>query len=63
MGEGSKRVRVGLCRVKYFSEGLVLGSRDFVESAFVEKREWFSESRKKGARGIQMSGEGLYSMR
>jgi len=29
------------CRVRYFSEGLILGSRDFVEKAFKERREWF----------------------
>ena len=40
------------CRVRYFSDGLVLGSREFVEKAFQEKREWFGAKRKTGARGL-----------
>ena len=31
------------CRVRYFSEGLVLGSRGFVEEALSKRREWFGE--------------------
>lgn len=38
------------CRIRYFSDGLVLGGKDFVESAFQARREWFSETRKAGAR-------------
>jgi putative transposase len=50
-------------RVRYFSDGLVLGSRAFVEEAFQEKREWFGERRKTGARSLPVSGGGLYSLR
>ena len=49
------------CRVRYFSDGLVLGSRDFVERAFLEKREWFGPKRQSGARGLPV--EGLFSLR
>jgi hypothetical protein len=51
------------CRVRYFSDGLVLGSKDFVEKAFQEKREWFGAKRKKGARGLPLEGGGLFSLR
>lgn len=51
------------CRVRYFSEGLVLGSRNFVENAFQEKRDWFGSKRKSGARGLPVEGGGLFSLR
>ncbi len=51
------------CRVRYFSDGLVLGSRDFVEKAFAEKRDWFGAKRKSGARGLPVQGESLFSLR
>ena len=51
------------CRVRYFSDGLVLGSRDFVEKAFREKREWFGRTRKTGARGLPVEGGKLYALR
>jgi hypothetical protein len=50
------------CRVRYFSDGLVLGTRDFVEKVFREKREWFGAKRKMGARGLPVKGEGLFSL-
>lgn len=50
------------CRVRYFSDGLVLGSRDFVEKVFREKREWFGAKRKMGARGLPVKGKGLFSL-
>jgi REP element-mobilizing transposase RayT len=51
------------CRVRYFSDGLVLGSRDFVEEAFQRKREWFGSKRKSGARGLPESEGKLFAMR
>ena len=51
------------CRVRYFSDGLVLGSRDFVEKAFAEKRDWFGPKRKSGARGLPVQGESLFTLR
>ena len=50
-------------RVRYFSEGLVLGSRSFVEGVFREKREWFGKKRKIGARGLPLKDEGLFALR
>jgi len=49
-------------RVRYFSEGLVLGSREFVEGALQERREWFGGRREKKARGLPVAGDGLYSL-
>jgi putative transposase len=51
------------CRVRYFSDGLVLGSRNFVEEAFQRKREWFGSKRKSGARGLPESEGKLFAMR
>ncbi|MFT6178592.1 MAG: REP element-mobilizing transposase RayT [Akkermansiaceae bacterium] len=51
------------CRVRYFSEGMVLGSRGFVEEALLKRREWFGEKRKTGAHGLPISEGGLYSLR
>jgi putative transposase len=50
-------------RVRYFSDGLVLGSREFVETAFTENRDKFDPKRKGGARKIRESDSALYSMR
>jgi hypothetical protein len=41
------------CRVRYFTDGLVIGSRDFVEQAFTACREHFSATRKNGARPMR----------
>ncbi len=38
------------CRVRYFSDGVVLGSKAFVEDVFVAHREEFGLRRKTGAR-------------
>ncbi len=47
------------CRVRYFSDGLVLGSQAFVEEASESRREWFGEKRKRGARGLPLASGGL----
>ena len=56
------------CKVRYFSDGMTVGSRKFVDSVFQAARDRFGEKRKSGARS--MSGIGwrkketkLYSMR
>jgi len=51
------------CRVRYFSDGLVLRSRTFVEKAFCEKREWFGPKRKSGVRELPVDGGELFSLR
>lgn len=38
------------CRVRYFSDGLVLGSREFVNAVFEQYRENFGPKRREGAR-------------
>lgn len=41
------------CRVRYFTDGAVIGSRAFVDEAFVKSRERFSPKRKTGARKLK----------
>ena len=43
------------CRVRYFTDGAVIGSKEFVNEAFAGARERFSGKRKDGAR--QLRGE------
>ena len=54
-------------RVRYFTDGAVIGSKEFVNEAFAGARERFSERRKDGARRMRGSGEAakgiLWSMR
>ncbi len=55
------------CRVRYFTDGAVIGSRAFVNEAFAAARERFPGKRKDGARklrgnGAPAAGE-LWSMR
>ncbi len=50
-------------RVRYFSDGLVLGSKAFVESVFTENRDKFGPKRRDGARKVSESESPLYSLR
>jgi hypothetical protein len=50
-------------RVRYFSDGAVIGSREFVETVFAEEREHFGEKRQTGARRIVESATELFSLR
>ena len=43
-------------RVRYFTDGAVLGTREFVNEIFKAKREWFSATRKDGARTLKGLG-------
>ena len=43
-------------RVRYFTDGAVIGSKEFVNEAFMAARERFSEKRKDGARRMRGSG-------
>jgi hypothetical protein len=45
------------CRVRYFTDGVVIGSRDFVNAAFEAARERFGPKRKDGARKLRGSGK------
>jgi hypothetical protein len=54
-------------RVRYFTDGAVIGSKTFVNEAFAAARERFSENRKDGARKMRGAGKGaggtLWSVR
>ncbi len=50
-------------RVRYFSDGLVLGSREFVESVFDGNREMFGPKRKRGSRRMVESEVPFYTLR
>jgi len=54
-------------RVRYFTDGAVIGSKEFVNEAFAGSRERFTERRKDGARRMRGSGAAakdlLWSMR
>ena len=50
-------------RVRYFSDGAVLGSKAFVEGIFEAQREQFSPKRKRGARRIAQAESPLYALR
>ena len=55
------------CRVRYFTDGAVIGSKEFVNEAFVNARERFGSKRKDGARAMRGNGNGakgvLWSVR
>jgi hypothetical protein len=52
------------CRVRYFTDGAILGSRAFVEEAFLRHREHFSAKRDGGARAMKGGDWGdLYTAR
>ena len=51
------------CRVRYFSDGVAIGSQSFVEGVFSEWRGQFGEKRKDGARTLHESDVGLFSLR
>jgi hypothetical protein len=44
------------CKVRYFTEGAVIGSKAFVNEAFTASRERFSARRKDGARRMKGAG-------
>jgi DNA-directed RNA polymerase subunit N (RpoN/RPB10) len=55
------------CRVRYFTDGAVIGSKEFVNEAFTSARDRFGPRRKDGARAMKGSGKGaagvLWSVR
>ncbi len=44
------------CRVRYFTDGAVIGSKEFVNEAFAGARERFTDKRKDGARKLRGNG-------
>ena len=51
------------CRVRYFSDGVAIGSRGFIEELFQAQRACFGAKRKDGARPIREAETGLFSLR
>jgi hypothetical protein len=50
-------------RVRYFTDGVVLGSKEFVEGIFDSQRERFGPKRKQGARRMTESDSPFYTLR
>jgi hypothetical protein len=46
-----------LCRLRYFTDGAVIGSKAFVNEAFTSARERFGTKRKDGAKRMRGSGD------
>lgn len=52
------------CRIRYFTDGMVIGSKAFVDDFFVKNRQAFSEGRKSGARKFRnVADQELHSIR
>jgi len=51
------------CRVRYFCDGAVFGSREFVDGIFFAYRGSFGAKRKDGARRLRGVQEKLYALR
>jgi putative transposase len=50
------------CRLRYFTDGAVIGSRPFVDEVFNESRERFGPKRKTGARKLRGAGDAATGM-
>ncbi|NCD33551.1 MAG: hypothetical protein EOL87_09075 [Spartobacteria bacterium] len=51
------------CRSRYFSDGQVFGSRDFVEEFFQQNRDYFGATRQTGARKVRGGWGNIYTIR
>jgi REP element-mobilizing transposase RayT len=51
------------CRVRYFTDGVILGSRAYVDDMFLRYRSRFSMKRETGARPIRGGCPGLFTLR
>jgi hypothetical protein len=63
---GGKLSRAELlrCRVRWFSDGVAIGSKGFVEGIFTKCRGHFGAKRKDGARKVREDGAGgLHALR
>jgi len=52
-----KMTKMLRCRVRYFTDGAVIGGKDFVDEVFAASRDRFSEKRKDGARVMRGSAK------
>jgi hypothetical protein len=50
-------------RVRYFADGVALGSREFVKGVFAQHRDFFSPKRKDGARRLSESEDAIFTLR
>ena len=57
------RAEVLRCRVRYFTDGAVIGGREYVEGVFSALRDRFGPKRKDGARRMRGCGEGMFALR
>jgi hypothetical protein len=66
-GEGGIRTELLLRRVRHLTDGVILGSRGFIDGWFERNRNWFGgrsrEERKTGARRIGKEWRELYNLR
>jgi hypothetical protein len=62
---GGKLSRAELlrCHVRWFSDGVAIGSKGFVEGIFSRCREHFGPKRKTGARPVREDAGGLHALR
>ena len=52
------------CQVRYFSDALALGSKEFIEEVFAQNRDQFGSQRKNGARPMKYGDwKGLHTLR
>ena len=51
------------CKVRYFLDGLVIGSESFVNETFTLSRDYFGSGRQTGARKLRRVRSNLCSMR
>ncbi|NCD34030.1 MAG: transposase [Spartobacteria bacterium] len=51
------------CRSRYFCDGQVLGSKEFVEAFFAQNTEYFGMNRKTGARKMRGGWNAMYTIR
>jgi putative transposase len=49
------------CRIRYFTDGVVIGSKEFVNEAFASARDRFEAKRKDGVRKMRGVGEAAAS--
>jgi len=62
-GGSLSEAELGLCRTRYFVDGLVIGSESFVNHVFALTREYFGEKRQSGARRMRQVTSSLCTMR
>ncbi len=62
-GGSLSEAELGLCRTRYFVDGLVIGSESFVNHVFALTRDYFGKKRESGARRMRRVTSSLCTMR